>query len=331
MENFEIKGFSFAFGSKRGDLKADHAKHSLELLKSTTGSKWIALCVDQRVEAKRSLEIRSNYNRNVTDIELIEFIRFVHESGLKVCLKPMINCNDGAWRAEINFWDDAGSWAKWFYEYTGYMTRMAEIAEYTGCEMLCLGCEMLGMERQEKLWRELVAAVRKIYRGPLTYNTNHGHEFDAAWYDELDYLGTSAYFRMHKKDKSAGNDWSAPVMDLTKEDMLASWAAVKEDMKRWSAHFGKKVLFMEIGCRSARGCACQPWDFRMGHLPYDEEEQANFYESCLETFENEEFFGGFFWWDWNVHVSEENARPNDTGFTVYRKKAAQVLKSFYER
>ena len=134
---------------------------------------------------------------------------------------------------------------------------------------------------------------------------------------------------MHKKDGNSGPDSWKPIMDLTKEDMLVSWAEVKADMKRWSEHFGKKVLFMEIGCRSARGCACQPWDFRMQHLPYDEDEQALFYETCLETFENEEFFGGFFWWDWSVRVSENNLKVNDTGFSIFGKKAEKVLKAYY--
>lgn len=330
MENFKIKGFSFAYGARRGELFGQEARHSLDLLRET-GTQWIALCIDQRVASKNSLEIRYNYNRNVTDIELIEFIRYAHRTGMKVCLKPMINSMDGSWRAEINFWDDEGSWAKWFYEYGGYLTHMAELAEYTGCEMLCLGCEMLGMERKERLWRELIAAVRQVYHGAITYNTNHGHELEANWYDALDYVGTSAYFRMHKQGETRPAVFGAPIMDLTREDMLASWREVKEQMRAVSEKYGKPVIFMEIGCRSARGTACQPWDYQLRHLPYDEEEQALFYDTCMEVFENTDFFLGFFWWDWSVHVSEERVRKGDTGFSVYGKKAAEVLKKYYQR
>lgn len=329
MSNFDIKGFSFAFGTKRGQLKSETTRHSLDLLRET-GTEWIALCVDQRVETKKSTEIRYNYNRNVTDVELIEFIKYAHEIGMKVCLKPMINCMDGSWRAEVNFWDDEGNWAKWFYEYTGYLTHMAELAEYTDCEMLCLGCEMLGMEKQDKHWRELIRQVREVYNGPLTYNTNHGHEFEATWYDELDYVGTSAYFRMFKNGVETHVNPMEPIMDLTREDMLLSWQKVKANMEEFSKKFNKPVIFMEIGCRSARGCACQPWDFRMHHLPYDEDEQALFYETCMETFKNTDFFKGFFWWDWSAFVSEENVRPEDKGFSIYKKKAEEVLKKYYK-
>lgn len=327
MSNYRIKGFSFAFGTRRGELVGEMARNSLMLLKEN-GTRWIALCVDQRVKKVDSREIRIDYNRNVTDVELIEFIKFAHENDMKVCLKPMINCDDGSWRADICFGDDEKAWNEWFYEYTGFMTRYAEIAEYTGCEMLCLGCEMLGMEAQEKHWRTLISKVREVYGGPLTYNTNHGHEMDAKWYDELDYLGTSAYFRMHKKGEKPVKPGN-PIMDLTREDMYASWLEVRKDMEAFSRKYDKPLIFMEIGCRSARGCACQPWDYMSHELPYDEDEQADFYDSCMEAFKDSDFLAGFFWWDWSVRVSRDKKISNDTGFNIYGKKAEEVLKKYY--
>ena len=322
--SYEIKGMSYAYMSRRGDLKTDISRQSLLLLKEDNVN-WISLCVVQRVETVKDLTIRYNYNNNLTDTELIEFIKFAHENGFKICLKPMINSDDGRWRAEINFFDDHGSWAKWFYEYTGFMAHYAEIAEYTGVEMLCLGCEMLGTERREEEWRHLIKVVRDNYRGKLTYNTNHGHEFEAKWYDEVDYLGTSAYFRMRKKDQSGGN----LIMDLTYEDMLYSWSQVKEEMRNFSLKYNKPIIFMEIGLRSAKGCASQPWDFKMRELPYDEEEQALFYKSAMETFKDEDFMRGFFWWDWPVWIAKTGMREKDTGFCIYKKEAERVLKEYY--
>lgn len=330
MDNFKIKGFSFGYCAHKGELAGEKARHSLDLL-FETGTRWIALCVEQRVETKRSLEIRADYNRNVTDLEVVEFIRYAHEKGMKVCLKPMINCRDGSWRAEIDFQDDLGAWAKWFYEYEGYLVHYAEIAEYTQCELFCLGCEMLGMESQEEHWRKLIADIRRIYSGPLTYNTNHGHEMDAGWYDALDYVGTSAYFRMHKADGSRPQNPMEPVMDLTREDMVASWKKVKERMQQVSEYWNRPVIFMEIGCRSARGTACQPWDFRMQFLPYDEREQALFYDSCMEVFENTDFFMGFFWWDWSAGVDESWAERKFPGFSIYGKQAEEVLRKYYTK
>ena len=30
-------------------------------------------------------------------------VQRAHENGVRVCLKPMVNCKDGAWRASIDF------------------------------------------------------------------------------------------------------------------------------------------------------------------------------------------------------------------------------------
>ena len=305
---------SFAFGTHRGDLGREETIESLDALRET-GTEWIALCVEQRMETKKSLEIRLNYNMNVTDVELIRFIGEVHSRGMKVCLKPMIETNDGSWRAEVDFWRDKGSWAKWFYEYGGYITRIAELAEFTGCEMLCLGCEMLGTERQELLWRELIREVRDIYSGPLTYNTNHDKEHVAAWYDAIDYIGTSAYFPVGKEPENSLSE------------MKASWEAVRDRLKLIHEKWNKPVLFMEIGCRSAKGCARMPWDYMHRELPYDEEEQAAFYESCLSVFEDVEWMKGFFWWDWRADLPKEK----HPGFSIYGKKAEAVLRSYYKK
>ncbi len=312
--SFQVKGFSFAYGTHKGDLMTEQAEESLRLLRET-GTEWIALCVDQRIETHRSLNIRYDYNFNVSDLELIHMISLAHELGMKVCLKPMINCDDHEWRARVDFGYDQGNWDKWFYEYKGYLLHMAEIAEYTGCEMLCLGCEMLGMERQEAHWRDLIAKTREVYHGPLTYNTNHGKEDVAQWYDALDYVGTSAYFPVAKQGGAS------------KEEMCKAWHQVKERMQGIYERIGKPILFMEIGCRSARGCATMPWDFMHRELPYDEDEQANFYESCLETFRDTPWFLGFFWWDWSIRLPKEGEQ--ELGFAIHGKKAEEVLRRFY--
>ena len=53
------------------------------------------------------------------------------------------------------------------------MCHYAQIAERTGCEILVVGCEMVMSERREKEWRNLISAVREVYKGLITYNTDN--------------------------------------------------------------------------------------------------------------------------------------------------------------
>ena len=130
---------------------------------------------------------------------------------------------------------------------------------------------MIGTEHKEEHWRELIRQVREIYHGPLVYNANHGKEDNVKWFDALDFIGTSAYYPVAKAGGASA------------EEMTAAWEEPKKNLRRLWEKFGKKIIFMEIGCRSARGCACIPWDFVHGEYERDEEEQANFYESALRA------------------------------------------------
>jgi len=64
--------------------------------------------------------------------------------------------------------------------------------------------------------------------------------------------------------------------------------------------------------------------------PRCEQEQADFYESCLDVFENEPRFVGVFWWDWSTFIydSKEEAGEN-IGFNIHLKKAEEVIKRKY--
>lgn len=318
-----IKGFTYGYHAVRGLYDSEEGRYSQDALMDT-GANWVCLAFPVNQKTYASTEILFDYRRNVPDLELLAAIKRFHDRGVKVCLKPMINSDDGIWRAYIDFPDgtmleEDTYWAKWFASYQAFLTYYAQVAQYSSCEMFCLGCEMLGTERKEAYWRQTIAMVREIYHGPLVYNTNHGKEEAAKWYDALDYIGTSAYYPVE----------SAPGGSL--EEMKENWRRVAARLAAVSERLGKKIIFMEIGCRSARGCAQMPWDFVHKEFPVDQEEQARFYESCLSVMSGQEWFEGVFWWDWgtNIYHTREEA-CKDTGFNIYLKEAENVVKKWYQ-
>lgn len=315
-----IKGYTYGHGGRKGEYRTPEATLSMERM-AALGGDWAALAVAILQDTYSSTVIRPDYRYSPTDKDVTAAIDKFHSLGLKVCLKPMINCADGVWRAEISFpeneWREKSYWNEWFSCYTAFLCHYAEIAEDTDCEMLCIGCEMLGTEHKEELWRNAIAEVRKIYHGPIVYNTNHGHEFDVKWWDAVDYIGTSAYYRV------------AEVPGESLENMCSAWEKQKTRLSELSEmHGGKQIIFMEIGCRSARGCAMMPYDFSHKEFPYDEDEQANFFESSFRTMWNEPWFAGYFWWDWSTRLP---SRKPDIGFSIMDKKAEQVVKNWYAK
>lgn len=320
----EMKGFTYGYDGKKGDFRTEGGIKSQELLYET-GVNWVCLAIVNNQETAHSFEIEFDYGKSCTDRDITAAVERAHSHGVKVCLKPMVNCKDGVWRAYINFADSDFNgqdiyWDKWFKNYSDYMLYYAELAQETGCEMLCIGCEMCGTERKEAHWRKLIADIRVIYDGKLIYNTNHGHEEDVKWFDAVDYVGTSAYFPVAEKGGA------------TSEMMQEKWKLIRDELYEVHKKWNKKIVFIEIGCRSANGCATMPWDFSHKELPHDEEEQAAFYDSCLSVFADEEWFGGAFWWDWSTYIydTKEEAKA-DNGFNIHLKKAENILKDWYSR
>lgn len=318
----EAKGFTYGYGARRGDYRSAEGIASQDRL-FDTGINYVCLAVAVNQKSYSSTEIFFDYRTTVTDRDIEQFVRRAHDRGIQVCLKPMINCSDGIWRALIQFPDEnmfqeAPYWDQWFEFYTAFLVHYAELAEETGCEMFCIGCEMCGTERKEEHWRNTISKVREVYHGPLVYNTNHGKEEQVTWFDALDYLGTSAYYPVAK------------VPCESAENMEQAWCTVRDRLQPLCERFGKKLIFMEIGCRSASGCACMPWDFNHKEFPVDEEEQARFYDTCLKVFGKESWFAGVFWWDWStkIYQTKEEAAA-DTGFNIHLKKAEQVIRDWY--
>lgn len=319
-----IKGFTYGYHAVKGLYDSEEGRYSQDALMDT-GINWVCLAFPINQKTYSSTEILFDYRRNVPDLELIITIGRFHDRGIKVCLKPMINSDDGVWRALIDFPDQTmleedTYWAKWFASYQAFLIHYAVLAQYTGCEMFCLGCEMLGTERKEEYWRQTIAMVREVYHGPLVYNTNHGKEEAAKWYDAIDYVGTSAYYPVE----------SVPGGSLA--EMQENWQRIAGNLGALSQRLGKKIIFMEIGCRSALGCAQIPWDFVHREFPVSQEEQARFYESCLSVMSGQEWFEGVFWWDWGTHIyhTREEAE-RDKGFNIYRKQAEDVVRKWYQQ
>ncbi|MCC3376814.1 glycosyl hydrolase family 53 [Cohnella sp. REN36] len=316
-----MKGMTHGWDSQRGAYRQPYALDSLRKLKET-GSEWIALSFYTYQANTHATEIPFDYGHTMTDRDIEFAVNQSKALGLKVCLKPVVNSRDGIWRAHIGFPDEEAAqpyWDAWFESYGNFLCHYAEIAEELGCEMFCIGCEMAKTESRKAEWHALIERVRSIYGGPLVYNANHGSEEGVAWFDQVDVIGTSAYYPVARKPGDG------------EDAMLANWQPVRAKLRRLHEKFGKPIVFMKIGCRSALGCASMPWDYLRTELPASEEEQANFYGSVLRAFWDEPWFGGFFWWDWSVRLYPLEQASADTGFDIYGKKAERVLREWYAK
>jgi hypothetical protein len=315
------KGYTWGFFSRNKDFLRPEAESSMRRLASN-GLNWICIPVNGWQETFHSVNIFSAYGLTQTDEEIKHAVNLAHSLGLKVCLKPMVNCMDHAWRAKIDFPTERGCnyWEQWFGSYKRFLLYYAQMAEELGCEMLCTGCEMAGMDKQADYCVDVIEQVRKVYQGLLMHNINHGDELCSKWLSAVDIIGISAYY---------------PVSDKKHRDidtMRTRWKKVVTVLEKCHKKYDRPIMFAEIGVRNERGCSAYPWDFlNREEEPSDEQEQSDFYESAMEATWDLDWFMGYFWWDWKAILPPEEEAHKNKDFTVYGKLAEQTLKKWYTR
>lgn len=314
------KGYTWGFFSGSGVFQTKRAEQSMELL-AADGLDWICIPVNCFQETYHSLNVVSLFGRTQTDEDVIFAVNKARSLGLKVCLKPMVDCLDRAWRARIDFPpENPDYWKRWFASYTEFMLHYARLAERLGCEMLCTGCEMAGMDSQSEYCLRLIGEVRKVYSGIVMHNVNHGDEMRFDWLGAADVIGISAYYPCTTPE------------DRSLEAMKKVWNGVIEKLELAHRHYGRPIMFAEIGVRNERGCTRYPWDFKhRPDVPLDEREQADFYEAAISASYDKHWFCGYFWWDWKAILPPPEKASENRDFTVYGKLAEKVMRDWYNK
>ncbi|MDE1976519.1 MAG: hypothetical protein KGI84_04580 [Elusimicrobia bacterium] len=303
-----IFGFNFSCWGK-DCYEAPAASQSLQAL-ARTGARWIAVTPTWYMDGSRASSLAPS--ASTPSDESVRFaIRQAKALGLSVALKPHVDLDDGNPRSDIDPRDDAA----WFKGYRAMILHYASIAAQEHADLFVVGTELLHVDGPAHLrdWRGLIAAVRSVYHGPLTYAANCYNFVRIPFWGDLDYIGIDGYF---------------PVLGGDNEKVMeASWQPYKLLIEAESGVFGKPVLFTEIGISSQKGANLKPWDYsHFGRA--DDKVQAAYLESFLHVFSRKKWFAGFLQWDWEADASGQGA--GDKSMSVRGKPALQVLTRYFD-
>ncbi|MCA0756076.1 1,4-beta-xylanase [Paenibacillus sp. N4] len=303
-----IGGMTWGWTGVRGTWTGPEADRSMELMAERLNVNWTAITLGALQDHAQATQIKFREAPTVTDEEVYAAIRKAKELGLSVCLKPVVNCADGTWRAHINFFDIdvpcEPKWSEWFASYTEFILHYARIAEETGCEMLCIGCEMVQTDRRESEWRSLIAEVRRVYSGIVTYNCDKYQEDQVKWWDAVDVISSSGYY---------------PV---------GTWEEQLDRIEQVTLRHGKPFFFMEAGCPSREGSQHLPNDWGLQGAP-SEEAQRLFYEDMFGACEKRGWVGGFMLWDWPAKLYEESMASGNDDYCMFGKQAERTVREFF--
>lgn len=222
-------------------------------------------------------------------------------------------------------------WETWFQQYSVFVLDQAEIARDCQVDLFVIGKQIDGAVKTalKPQWRTLVAQVREIYPGPISYAayTDSGYtqmeEFPG---ETLDYLIFYVYNNLTEKEN--------PSVD----DLVSAFEQLHDQQfEPLSQKTGKPVIFL-TPFQSRDFGARQEWFEPAAPAPDVGEDlliQAQMYEALFQSLEDEDWVSGVFtwgfWWrdDFN-RLWEENDASFNKSSSVRNKPAEWIFKKWAE-
>ena len=252
-------------------------------------------------------------------------IELVHNSGLKVFLKPHVwifHPSDNKWRSEI-YPTSEKNWNEWKKNYREFILRYAKIAAETDVELFCIGTELtrLTLEKTD-YWLTLIEEVRKIYPGKITYAANWYKEYEnISFWGQLDYIGIQAYFPLVKKDYP------------TSKEISEGWKKHIPKIEAIYDKYNRKILFTELGYKSTPDSATEPWAWldyeNLDEARHSYETQSHCYQAFFNSIWNKEWFVGVHLWQMRSDYIDNN--QIDLDFTPQGKPALKIISEGFNK
>lgn len=252
-------------------------------------------------------------------------IRAARGAGFSVMLKPHIWVGDfdpagpRLWRNAINF-KDPEQRAAWFRAYGDFILEQADIARATEAEFFAVGTELVLMSRFETEWRELIARVRKIYPGKLTYACEAWNAPNIKFWDALDYIGLDMYYEYKDVD----------ARGAAAEDRLTAFYA--EKLREHYAHARKvdrPIILTEIGFPSHDLAIRKPYSWSGEKSKPAPELQSLAYRAFGRALDRVGPPAGMYVWKYVTQLDSYERENQVLGFIMEKKPAENEIARIY--
>jgi Ca2+-binding RTX toxin-like protein len=320
---FEIQGFGFQ-SDWNGQLVTPAARDAMSRIDATNAN---AISIVPRIftEERTSNQVFAHAGKTEDMENVAAAIAEAHALGLTVLLKPLLTPLDGTGQISLSPSD-----ADQFFEsYRAQIVEYAQLAQETGVEQLSVGNELSALTGPEyrQYWLDIIAAVREVYHGTVTYAAATDEANHVSFWDAVDVIGVNAYPPLTTE------------LDPTVEEMMAAWHSVSAN-DYWSAvmdhqspvdffhslslEYDRPVMFTETGYRSLDGTNIRPGGWTVTSNQ-DVQEQHDAYEAFFNVWSAEgSWFRGAHVWNWdpsNVY--------SPTGYSPMDKPAEPLITEWF--
>ena len=305
----KINGISLVAPPKATDLLMFDALDS-------SGSNWVAIIPYGFTPRVQNIVISNVSNQwwGETKKGVIAMIRRAQTKGMKVMIKPHVWVQGEGWPGSFDLQTES-KWHAWEQSYENYIITYAQVADSLQVDLFCIGTEYrMSVQKRSLFWKQLIAKVRSLYRGPITYAANWDNYQNIDFWEDLDFIGIDAYFPLLE-------DTNPSIDQLRK-----AWKLISLDLKSMSLSYDLPILFTEYGYQSVLGSAGNHWELNQEIISMSSQSIA--YQALFDAFWQEPWFAGGFLWKW--HFKKNAGGIHDPNFTPQGKPVLQIIQRNYK-
>ena len=283
-------------------------------ISTQTAARWLEMPVLFSQDSPTSTQVTVGLSTPTIE-SFVAGIRAARALGYHVFVVPLLGViGPGTWAASIEFSTYAQE-QQWFDSFWQTYQPYVIAASVAGAEQISIGTEEIWLQQfaPSSLWDTLIARVRSVFSGTITYDLNWStlNPPFPAWMSnkDLGVIGVSEYI---------------PLTDVRERIdpsmMFPLWRdKIKLLLDNASLSLGKQIVLSEIGYRNSADALYHTWYPESTVSPPDPVEQAAACDAALANVISDPHILGIFFWGWE----------DVEGFKLSGQPAVAVLHKWY--
>ena len=321
---FEMQGFG-ALSEWNGQFASASAAQSFQQI-AALGSNSVSLTARIWTDTKTTSDVFAHAGKTESDASLLAGFKAADAAGLSVVFKAAISPLDGSGSAKMSP-TDIGAF---FASYKAEIVRLAEVAQQGGVDTFVIGNEMSGLtgSAYRGYWSDIIASVRQVYHGELTYSAATDEALHVSFWDQLDIIGVNTYPPLTSSTTPTVQEMINAWTEVPYNPYFAAafdYKSPVDFLHSLSETYGKQVLMTEAGFRSMDGTAMRPGSW-VANAPADVAEQADAYNAFFQVWSAHggSWMKGVELWQWDL-----NGNYNETGYSPMGKPAEAIVSQYF--
>ncbi len=321
---FDVQGFG-ALSEWNGQFASASASQAFATIASL-GSNSIELTARIWTQTGTSTSVIADPAKTESDSSLLAGFAAAHADGLAVLFKAAISPLDGTATSSLAPTDVAG----FFASYKAEIVHLASVAQAGGVETFAIGNEMSSLSGApyRGYWTDLIAAVRQVYHGELTYAAATDEAGKVSFWDQVDTIGVNTYPPLTSSNTPTVQDLVHAWTEVPINPYYATafgYQSPVDFLHALSEQNGKPVLMTEVGYRSIDGTAIAPGSWATSGTP-DSVAQADAYNAFFQVWaaHGGSWLKGVELWQWDL-----GNQYSPTGYSVMGKPAEAVVAQYF--